>query len=312
MTDSQEQRKYRLITRADFDGVVSGVLFRELDIVDDVVFVEPKAMQDGDVPVSDNDITSNLPFVPGVHLCFDHHLSEAKRVADQDNRVIDPKAPSAARVVFNHYGGKARFPNIPDDLLAAVDKADSAQYSEDEVLAPTGWTFLNFLIDPRTGLGRFKDFSIPTQELMKDLMFYCRNHSVDEILHLPDVEERRHLYYEHEERAEMQMRRIAKVLGNVVVLDYRGEDIIFASNRFMVYALFPECNVSIHILPNDGSNGRVLLAVGASIINRSLKTSIGPLMLTFGGGGHAAAGTCQVQPESVDSTLDAVVKALQG
>ncbi|MGB0683314.1 MAG: exopolyphosphatase [Magnetovibrionaceae bacterium] len=305
------EQTYRLITRADFDGIVSGVLFRELDIIDEVLFVEPKAMQDGEVQVSGRDITSNLPYVPGVHLCFDHHLSEAERLDDVPNRIIDPTAPSAARVVFNHYGGADRFPGISADLMDAVDKADSAQYTEDEILAPTGWTFLNFLVDPRSGLGRFKDFTIPTMELMKDLMYYCRNHTIDEILHLPDVEERRHLYYEQEERAEMQSRRVAKVIDNVVVLDFRDEDVIYACNRFLVYALYPQCNVSVHILPGDGTHDRTLIAVGGSIINRTLKTEIGPLMLEYGGGGHAAAGTCQVAVADVEKTVDAIVERLK-
>ena len=176
-------QKYRLVTRSDFDGLACAVLMRELDLIDTITFVHPKDMQDGLVEVGSNDITTNLPFVPGVHLAFDHHLSEAERVGGQQaNHIIDPKAPSAARVVFDHFGGVERFPNVPQAMMAAVDKADSADYDIDDILKPTGWTLLNFLMDPRTGLGRFRNFKISNYQLMMTLIEYCRDHDVDSIL----------------------------------------------------------------------------------------------------------------------------------
>lgn len=150
--------KYRLITRADFDGVVSGGLLMELDMIDEIIFVEPKDMQDGKITVTSNDITTNLPYVEGVHLCFDHHLSETTRVGDKENLIIDPNKPSAARVVYEHFGGKEKFPSIPDELMAAVDQADSADYTEEDIFAPGPWTLLNFILDPRTGLSGFAEF----------------------------------------------------------------------------------------------------------------------------------------------------------
>src|SRR4051794_35128175 len=150
--------KYRLVTRSDFDGLVCAVLLKKLDMIDDIKFVHPKDMQDGRVPVTDRDITTNLPYVEGVHLAFDHHSSETLRVGKRDNHIIDAEAPSAARVVYRHYGGKERFDGIPDDMMVAVDKADSAQFSREEILAPTGWVLLNYLMDARTGLGRFREF----------------------------------------------------------------------------------------------------------------------------------------------------------
>ena len=179
--------KYRLITRADFDGVVSGGLLIELDIIDDIVFAEPKDMQDGKVAVTSNDITTNLPYVEGVHLCFDHHLSETIRVGEKDNLIIDPDKPSAARVVYEHFGGREAFPDICEEMMAAVDQADSANYTEEDIFAPGPWTLLNFILDPRTGLSHFAEFTISNEQLMKDMMVYCRHHSVDEILKIPDV-----------------------------------------------------------------------------------------------------------------------------
>jgi len=298
MTDS----KYRLVTRADFDGVVAGGLLIELGLIDEILFAEPKEMQDGKIPITENDITTNLPFVDGVHLCFDHHLSETVRVGEHKNHIIEASAPSAARVVYNYYGGKTAFPNIPEDLIEAVDKADSAQYSEEDILAPDPWTLLNFMLDPRTGLSKFGHFDISNQQLMKDMMIYCRHHPVGEILKIPDVEQRLHLYEEHEEAAEMQIRRCATVHNKLVIVDLRNEDIVYAGNRFMVYAIFPACNISIQVQPHEDGE-RTVLATGKSILDRSSKTKIGPLMLEYGGGGHDAAGTCRVPNADVDRVL---------
>lgn len=298
--------KYRLVTRSDFDGLVCAVLLKELGILDEIKFVHPKDMQDGKVEISDRDITTNLPYVPGVHLAFDHHLSETIRVGKRDNHVIEAAAPSAARVVYNYYGGKARFPTISDEMMAAVDQADSAQYTIEDILKPQGWTLLNFIMDARTGLGRFRDFRISNYQLMMELIDYCRSHGIDEILALPDVKERVDLYTEHEAKFSDQLARCSTIRGNVVVIDLRREETIFAGNRFMIYAMYPESNVSIHVLWGLKQQNTVL-ACGKSIINRSSKTNIGPLMLEYGGGGHEAAGTCQVDNDKAEAVLEEIV-----
>lgn len=301
--------KYRLVTRADFDGVVSGVLLRELDVIDEVAFAAPNDMQAGRVPVTARDITTNLPYVEGVRLCFDHHVSETVRVGPRENHIIDAHAPSAARVVYNHFGGRDAFPEISLELMAAVDRADTADYTEEDILAPSGWTLLNFLIDPRTGLARVGDFAISNEWLMTDLMGYCRRHGIDEILEIPDIVERRRLYDAHGEDAEHQIRRLASMRGDVLVVDMRGEKTICAANRFLVYALFPQAKVSLHAMP-PGAGGRVELAAGRSILDRSARANLGGLMLAHGGGGHAAAGTCQVASADADGVIDALVAAI--
>ena len=299
--------KYRLITRPDFDGVVSGALLREREIIEDVVFVQPKDMQEGRVPVTGEDITANLPYVEDVKLCFDHHLSELARVGERENLVIDPDAPSAARVIFNHFGGKAGFPLFPGDLLDAVDQADSADYREDDILAPAGWTLVNFVTDPRTGLSRFGHFAISNDQLMVDLMAYCRRHTAGEILAIPDVEERVRLYMEHGEYAELQIRDHATVHGGTVVVDLRHEKTIYACNRFMVYALFPACNLSITVNPVSDPD-TVEIAMGKSILDRSSGVNVGMLMLEYGGGGHRAVGTCRVPRADVDGVLSDLLR----
>ena len=294
--------KYRLVTRSDFDGLVCAVLLKKLDLIEEIKFVHPKDMQDGRVPVNDRDITTNLPYVDGVHLAFDHHSSETLRVGPKDNHIIDPHAASAARVVFLHYGGKERFHDVPEDMMEAVDKADSAQFSQEEILNPTGWVLLNYLMDARTGLGRFREFRISNYDLMMRLIDACLNHSVEEILALPDVKERVDLYRDHEAKFRDQLQRCSTVHGKLVVLDLRNEETIFAGNRFMIYALYPQCNISIHVLWGLKKQNTVL-ACGKSIIDRSSKTNVGEEMLEYGGGGHDAAGTCQVENEKADEAL---------
>jgi len=300
---SEENRKFRLVTRSDFDGLVCAVLLQELGMIDDIKFVHPKDMQDGTILISDSDITTNLPYVPGVHIAFDHHSSEITRVGEKpENHIIDPEAPSAARVVYDYYGGAEKFPTISTDMMEAVDQGDSAQFSIDEIVNPQGWPLLNYLMDSRTGLGRFREFRVSNYQLMMQLIDYCREHSIDQILELPDVKERVDLYREHETLFKEQIKRCTRVHGNLVVLDLRNEDIIYAGNRFMIYALFPDCNISIHAMWGLNKLNTVF-ATGKSITNRTSKTDIGELMLEFGGGGHENAGTCQVENDEAADVL---------
>lgn len=296
-------QKYRLVTRSDFDGLVCAVLLNELDMIGDIKFVHPKDMQDGKIDITGQDITTNLPYVPAAYLAFDHHMSEMSRNPEgHKNHIIDPHAPSAARVVYDYFGGKAKFPSISDEMMVAVDKADSAQFNRDEILNPKGWVLLNYLMDARTGLGRFRDFRISNYALMMDLIAYCRNHNIDQILALPDVVERVNIYFEHEPKAKEQIMRCTTVHKNLAVLDLRGEETIWATNRFMIYALFPQCNISIHVLWGVQKQNTVF-ATGKSILDRSSRTDIGLLMLENGGGGHEAAGTCQVTNERAEEVL---------
>jgi nanoRNase/pAp phosphatase (c-di-AMP/oligoRNAs hydrolase) len=300
-------QKYRLVTRSDFDGLVCAVLLNELEMIDDIKFVHPKDMQDGKVEITARDISTNLPFVDGVHMAFDHHLSETFRnPGERPNHIIYPDAPSAARVVFEHFGGSSRFPARFGDMMTAVDKADSAQFTRDEILNPTGWVLLNYLMDSRTGLGRFREFRISNYQLMMDLIKYCHNHGIEDILQLPDVKERVDLYMEHAVKAKEQILRCSAVYNNLVVLDLRDEETIYATNRFMIYALFPQINISIHVLWGVQQQNTVF-ATGKSIIDRSSRTTVGELMLKYGGGGHEAAGTCQIENSRALTVLQELI-----
>lgn len=302
---------FRLVTRSDFDGLVCAVLLKQIGLIHDIKFVHPKDMQDGIITIDENDITTNLPYVEGCHLAFDHHLSEMTRNGHkpESNHVIDATAPSAARVVYEYYGGRKTFPREWNEMMAAVDKADAAQFSKDEILHPTGWVLLNFLMDSRTGLGRFKDFRISNYQLMMELIDCCRTHSIEEILALPDVKERVDLYHKHHDTFRQQIVFCSKVYKNVVVLDLRNEEIIYAGNRFMIYALYPQCNISIHQMWGYQKQNTVF-AIGKSILDRRSKTNVGALCLEFGGGGHRAAGTCQVSNNICDEVRGKLIRRI--
>jgi len=303
------KNKHRLVTRSDMDGLVCAVLLKHLDIIENIEFVHPKDMQDGKIQIGSNDITTNLPYVEGVGLAFDHHHSETLRVGKKDNHIIDPEAPSAARVLYNYYRQKADFPDSFLPMLEAVDKSDSANFTIEEIMNPEGWVLLSFLMDARTGLGRFKDFRVSNYNLMMDLVDYCKNHTIDEILNLPDVRDRVNLFESYIPMFKTQIERCSTVHNNLVVLDLRKEATIFPGNRFVIYALFPQANISIHILWGKDQKNTVF-ATGKSIFNKTSKTSIGELMLKYGGGGHDATGTCQVENEKADMVLKELVEKI--
>ena len=300
----------RLITRSDFDGLVCAMLFKKLDMVDEMKFVHPKDMQDGIVEVNGNDILANVPYVPGCGLWFDHHSSELARTGGEFEFKGEVRvAPSAARVVYDYYGGKEKFGDI-DDIMAGVDKADAAQFSAQDVLEPKGWDLLSFIMDARTGLGRFRDFRISNYQLMEELVDHCMVMSAEQILALPDVKERVDRYFELDAEYREMLRRHTRTDGNVIITDLRGVETIYPGNRFMVYALYPEQNVSIWTI--DGKNRQnCVFACGHSIINRTSGTNIGALMLEHGGGGHQAAGTCQVPYSDADDTLAKLIDAMK-
>ena len=305
-------QKRRLVTRSDFDGLACAMMLRDLDLVDEIKFVHPKDVQDGKIELTKNDITTNLPYDPRAGLAFDHHESEMDRLKATETGgklIIDPHARSAARVVYDYYGGKKTFKRISDDLMAAVDKGDSADFTIDEILNPKGWALLHYLMDARTGLGRFHQFRISNYDLMMELIQYCMDHTIDEILELPDVKERVDLYFEQSEQFVAQLKRIAKVYDKVVVLDLRNEEIIHAGNRFMIYALYPEAQISVHVAWGFRKQNTAVM-IGKSIVNKASQVDIGELCLKYGGGGHHNAGTCQLENDTVDQQLPDIIAAL--
>lgn len=304
----------RLVTRSDFDGLVCAMLLKEMNIIDEIKFVHPKDVQDGKVELSENDITTNLPFDKRVGLAFDHHESELLRNNAEEYRdkyIIDGKAKSAARVVFDYYGGEKTFTNVSEEIMLAVDKSDSADFTQEEILDPTGWVLMNFIMDARTGLGRFHDFRISNYALMMKLIDYCVDHSIQDVLNLPDVKERVDLYFEQQELFKEQLRKLTKVVDKVAVIDLRNEETIYAGNRFMVYAMWPETELSVHVAWGFQKQNTAVM-IGKSIINRNSSFNIGELCLSYGGGGHANAGTCQIDNDKIDAELPVILDKLNG
>ena len=300
----------RLVTRSDFDGLVCAVLIKQVEQLDEIKFVHPKDLQDGDFEVRADDIFANVPYMPGCGLWFDHHASEIERVVGSiPFEGACRLAPSAARVVYDYYGGAARFPGI-ERMMAEVDKADSAQFSRDEILHPTGWPLLSFVMDARTGLGRFREYRISNYQLMFELIDACTHMSIDEILQMPDVQERVMRYFEQNALYLDMLREHTTTYGSVIVTDLRDVDPIHSGNRFLVYALYPEQHTSIWIV-NGRGNQNCVFACGHSILNRASQTHIGALMRQYGGGGHHAAGTCQVSHEDAPDVLRELLSAMR-
>lgn len=307
------EKSYRLITRADFDGVVCGSLLAEKGLIREVMFAHPRDVQDGKVAATDDDILANLPFLPEAHLCFDHHLSESYRVSGSpDNLILDVHAPSSARVIYEHFGGRNTFTEIDTDLLGAVDKADSAEYTIEDILTPDGWTLINFVLDPRTGLDDFQSFTLSRDEFMAELIQFCRRNPVEEILAHPDVTDRITAYQFNNEFAELQIERCAAVHGKTVYVDFRKEEKRFPGNRFMVYGLFPTCDISVKAQPMPSDPDTIEIALGKSIIDRGCPINIGELMHHYGGGGHAGAGTCRAPHEDADDMIHEIIDRIEG
>ncbi len=295
----------RLLTRSDFDGICCAVLLKELGLMEEMVYAHPKDLQDGKVPVTENDILANVPFVPGCGLWFDHHSSERER-NDIEGRYegSSKAAPSAARVISDYYGPE-KFTKF-EELLKYVDKVDSAQLTEDEILNPTGWILLGFLCDPRTGLGYHKGYTISNLQFVHNLVDMIGEMSIDEILAHPDTKERADFYFESTEKAKKFYKTCTWLDGQIVISDFRIAGMAPPSNRFLIYSLYPEANLSIRML--DGKDGEfVSFSVGYSILNRSAKVDVGSLMLKYGGGGHKVVGTCQVPYEEAEDVLHDMV-----
>ena len=295
----------RLLTRSDFDGICCAVLLKELRLMDEMVYAHPKDLQDGKIAVGKNDILANVPFVPGCGLWFDHHSSELERLQlDGKYEGASRNAPSAARVIFDYYGPEKFFGF--GEMLQYVDKVDSAKLTEEEILNPTGWVLLGFICDPRTGLGYHKDYRISNLTFMSELVEHIRTKSIDEILALPDTVERINLYRANDQKAREFLARQSRVDGPVLITDGRGVEEVPPSNRFLVYSLYPETNISIRLIDGKGKEF-VSISVGYSILNRTATIDVGSLMLKYGGGGHKAVGTCQVPYAMADTVLKEII-----
>lgn len=299
----------RLVTRSDFDGLVCGALLLEAGIVDHWKFAHPKDLQDGLVEINEDDCLANVPYVEGCGLWFDHHSSEFERNQLEGKYKGESRVtPSCARIIYEYYGGAERFPGF-EEIMEAVDKVDSGNLTIDDVMNPKGWILIGFLMDPRTGLGRWRQFRIPNYKLMEELMVKCRQCSTAEILEMEDVKERIDVYMEQTEKFKEMVTAHTRTEGNVIISDLRGVDPIYTGNRFMIYSMYPEQNISAWIVSGKGGEG-CSAAVGYSILNRTATLDVGSLMLKYNGGGHKKVGTCQFSDENMDTDLPKMLDEL--
>jgi nanoRNase/pAp phosphatase (c-di-AMP/oligoRNAs hydrolase) len=297
----------KLLTRSDFDGLACGALLLYLGIIDDWQFVHPKDIQDGLVKATDTDIVANIPYIPGCRLWFDHHSSETERLGTNAFfEGVSRKAPSCARVIYDFYGGDEKLGRFAE-MIRYVDKVDSADLSIDEITNPRGWVLLGFIMDPRTGLGRFRNFTISNYDLMKQLAAACASKNIEEILDMPDVKERLKAYSEQDKVFRDMLQKVIKVDGNVIVADLRGVETIHAGNRFLMYTLYPEQDISVWII--DGKNKQnCAITVGYSVIKKTATVNVGSMLFKYGGGGHTQVGTCQVPYADADKAIADIIK----
>ncbi|MDR0689889.1 MAG: exopolyphosphatase [Spirochaetaceae bacterium] len=301
----------RLLTRSDFDGLACGALLAYLGLVDEWKFVHPKDIQDGLVEATDNDILANIPYIKGCKLWFDHHSSESERLEKGLNFEGDSRpAPSCARIIYDYYGGEAKLGRFVP-MLEYVDKVDSGSLTEDEIIHPQNWILLGFIMDPRTGLGRFRNFTISNYDLMKKLALACVDKTIDELLALPDVKERLDIYFQQEPFFLDMLKKYTRIDDTVIITDLRGVDPIYAGNRFLIYTLFPKQNISVWVI--DGRNKEnCVITAGYSILNRTATADVGSCLLKYGGGGHRQAGTCQVAYSKADGIIQEIIARLKG
>ena len=301
----------RLVTRSDFDGLACAVLLKAIGLVSEYKFAHPKDLQDGIVEVTTDDILANVPYVEGCGMWFDHHSSEHERLGNTAFKGASRLSPSCARVIWEYFGGHDKFSSHLDPMLASVDKVDSGSLTLEDTLNPQGWVLLGLMMDPRTGLGRYRDYRISNYQLMLDMIDYCGTKTAEEVLTIPDVQERTKRYFSQQEEFVDMIKRCAWVEGKLVVLDLRNETDIFSGNRFTLYSLFPDCNVSMQVMWGLKQQN-VVFTVGYSNLNRSCTVDVGSLMLAHGGGGHHRVGTCQIATEQADDVLKELVEALKG
>lgn len=299
----------RLVTRSDFDGLACGVLLKEAGIIDHWKFAHPKDLQDGLVEVTEDDCLANVPYVPGCGLWFDHHSSEHERLALAGKYKGESRiTPSCARIIYEYYGGEEKFSHF-DEMMVAVDKVDSGNLTIDEIQHPTGWILIGFLMDPRTGLGRWRNFTISNYQLMEKLLEACHSMTAKEILELSDVKERVDVYFEQTEKFMEMVKKYTTTEGNLIISDLRGVDPIYSGNRFLIYSMYPDQNVSAWIVSGRGGKG-CSAAVGYSILNKTCTLDVGSLMLKYNGGGHKKVGTCQFSDEIMETDLPKMLKEL--
>jgi hypothetical protein len=294
----------RLVTRGDLDGLTCAVLITSCEEIDEIVLIHPQDITDKRFAVTDDDVIANLPYASGCKKWFDHHLLTESN--ERPPHVFDGRyglAPSAARMVYDYYRSDHAEIQRFERLLAETDRLDSAQLNIDDVLEPKDYILLGYTLDPRTGLGGFQDY------FMK-LVGWLKTSPISEILAKPEVDERVRKIRDNDRAFREALLAHSRLDSNVVFTDFRSLESLPVGNRFIVYTLFPQANVSLRVHWGP-SREHVAAAVGHSIFNRTSRTNVGFLMSRFGGGGHKGAGTCLIPALEAEARIAELIETMK-
>ncbi len=292
----------RLVARGDMDGLTCAVLITEMEKIDSVELIHPQQITDDEFEVTDQDILTNVPFHPKCSMWFDHHQpAVGNRMAPKDFRGKYQIAPSAARLVYDYYDSPdlKRFEKLVDE----TDRMDAAKLKVEDVLDPKEYILMGFTIDSRTGLGDFKTYFM-------QLVDWLKEYPIEQLLLIPEVKKRIEKMATERKNFSEVMKKRSWVEGNVIITDLREEDPVPVGNRFLIYTLFPEANVSVR-LHWGPMKEYVMAVIGHSIFNRTCPTDVGKVVSRLGGGGHTGAGSAPVAPETIDIELKIIVDLLQ-
>jgi hypothetical protein len=306
----------RVVTRADFDGLVCAAIITAMEEIDSFLFVEPKFMQDGKVEVRPGDIIANLPYHPNCSLWFDHHITNKAPGFGQDS-ILPGKgafrlAPSAARVVYEYYAAvegewkRDALKLLNSDrfkyLLQETDRVDAALLTPEDVLHPQGYVLISMTIDgvrPQD-----EPYWLRLIELLRDV-------PVEEILKDPDVDQRCQEVLDSQKRLKKILLQRATLKGNVIFVDLRGIKDLPEGNRFLIYTLFPKGNISLKITNDSQRPKTTAISVGYNIFNTTSKVNVGALLEKFGGGGHRVVGSCRVPNGEAEKAIAQILEAIR-
>lgn len=290
--------KASLFTKSDFDGLVCAALLKNAGMVNNIVFVHGFDVEQGRVEIKEGDIMCNLPETAPCKLCFNYGagLNDAK---------------SSARLVYDYIGENASYENkdLVLDLLHAVDKAQSGEFTIEDVLEPKAWDMLNFIMDSRTGLGRVRAFRMSNYAIMMRLVDFLLSYSPDKILEMPDIKERLDYYEDSKDEYREMLEYNSREDGGILIIDLRDEQYLKPANRFMKYAIYPDCEVAIQIMWGLRQKNTVF-ALGSSIFSKSM-LDLENIISEFGGMGHRYSGSIQVENANADEVLTKLIEKIK-
>ena len=316
----------RLVTRADFDGLVCGALLTRFEPIDAYLFVEPKFMQDGLVEIRAGDIIANLPYHPNCTLWFDHHVTNT--TPDFPQPIVLGKggfrlAPSAARVVYEYYkelgnqqpiGSGEETTRLTDSeitafldserikyLLHETDRIDAGKLEPQDVLDPQGYVLVSMTTDGRNAGD--EPYWLRIIELLRDA-------SLEEVLRDPEVSRRCQQIRDEQEQLRKLLLARTVMKGNVIFVDLRGIQEIPDGNRFLIFTLFPQGNIQVKVADDKQRENTTSISVGYNIFNTTSKVNVGELLSHHGGGGHKVVGSCRVPNDQAEAAIREIVAAV--